>query len=96
MGGVVATNTNDDVSLFFLSLKQWFFPVLLPASGTAIEIRYVDACCRGPSRGSEACHLHIWSVFLFQAWGRSHCGGYHLLSFISHRLTWGRIFEPYK
>lgn len=63
MGGVVATNTNDDVSLFFLSLKQWFFPVLLPASGTAIEIRYVDACCRGPSRGSEACHLHIWSVF---------------------------------
>lgn len=37
MGGVVATNTNDDVSLFFfsffLSFQQWF-------SGITAGIRY--------------------------------------------------------
>lgn len=68
MGGVVATNTNDDVSLFFLSLKQWFFPVLLPASGTAIEIRYVDACCRGPSRAPKLV-ICIFGRFSFSKHG---------------------------
>lgn len=29
------------------------FPVSLPASGTAIEIRYADACCRGSSRAPK-------------------------------------------
>lgn len=55
MGGVVATNTIDDVCLFLLSFFPFSsgYPVFLPSSGTAIDIRDVDACYRNSSRASE-------------------------------------------
>lgn len=42
------------------------FPVFLPASGTAIDIRDVDACCRNSSRASELV-ICIYGRFSFQS-----------------------------
>lgn len=71
MGGVVETNTNDDVCLFFFFLSFFpavVFPVSLPASGTAVEIRHVDACCRGSSRAPELV-ICIFGRFSFSKHG---------------------------